>query len=147
MTLHRKAPIRRHKRANLKPRKPLPKKNGKRREKAFRRAYGSKERVEWTRLHGCVVCARVPCDNAHVVGGGMGRKADADRIVPLCREHHDDLHRFGLATFQRVYLTDLPWAAELHAAAWREWQGQQGLEPIGSIVPRVLADLLDGEDA
>lgn len=47
----------------------------------------------------CCICHREPAGEAHhllrVEGRGMGLKA-ADRwTVPLCREHHETLHRFG----------------------------------------------------
>jgi len=62
------------------------------------RIYGSKERRRWIKSLPCLACCLVSpifaladkwsCENAHVVTGGMGRKADASHIVPLCRTHH-----------------------------------------------------------
>jgi hypothetical protein len=46
----------------------------------------------------CLVCGREPVD-AHyprfTQSGEGGRKVSDDYTVPLCREHHRDLHRYG----------------------------------------------------
>lgn len=89
--------------------------NGKRKAKAFPRAYGSDERVRWVKSLPCVVCEargvtqQSPTENAHTKSGGMSRKADADTIIPLCTAHHSELHR-GAQTFERTHgmvLTDV----------------------------------------
>lgn len=76
--------------------------NRKRRASEFARCYGSKERVAWVKSLPCAVRSlglsifAMPChgpmDNAHTVTGGMGRKADAETIIPLCRRHHEGFH-------------------------------------------------------
>ena len=62
--------------------------------------------LRWIKNLECLACAAISpflgdatrgeCDNAHVETDGMGRKADYDKIVPLCRTHHQryDRHRF-----------------------------------------------------
>lgn len=81
MTLKRKKPIKRT---------AVKKINPERRKREFARAYGSKERVEFVKALPCsfVGCNGRPSDNAHCITAGMGRKANADTIIPLCREHH-----------------------------------------------------------
>lgn len=79
---------------------PGPKRSGRIRPKKrtageFSRIYGSKARVQWVKSQPCLVCGFGPCENAHVVSGGMGRKADANTIVPLCRDHHWQSHHYG----------------------------------------------------
>ncbi len=61
----------------------------------FARVYGSKERVEWVKSLPCVGCGIGPSVNAHTVGGGTSRKADAETIAPLCHWCHlkYDQHR------------------------------------------------------
>ena len=73
----------------MKRRRPLTA-NRARRAATFARAYESAERVAWVQRHHCMFggCRRTPCDNAHIEIDGMGRKAGATLIVPLCRAHH-----------------------------------------------------------
>lgn len=86
------------------------------RRKAERlRAYGPPERREAVRAMQCAVpgCSD-RSENAHLVTGGTGRKADADTVANLCAGHHrlgsDSLHRLGsVARFDDVHGTDL-WA-------------------------------------
>jgi hypothetical protein len=69
--------------------------NAERRDREFQRCYGSAERVAFVQGLSCVGCGRTPCENAHSVTGGMGRKADAETIAPLCHDCHTryDQHR------------------------------------------------------
>ena len=84
----RRKPLKR--KASLKTRKPIPKKNKKRADANYARAYGSKARVAFIKTLACVVCGATPSDNAHIHGSksGMGRKADYADIIPLCRKCH-----------------------------------------------------------
>lgn len=46
----------------------------------------------------CLVCQRTPCDAHHLKFAqpkALGRKVSDEFTVPLCREHHHDLHRHG----------------------------------------------------
>lgn len=127
--------------------------NAKRRLKEWARAYGSEERVAFVKALGCLVAGRGvdacfgPVDVAHVATGGMGRKADASLTVGLCRGHHCEQHQYGTARFGEKYGVDL-----VVCAAQVEWRWQRHLassrapEPIGSILPRVLADLTQQQD-
>lgn len=150
MTLRRKTPLRRGARgAGLKPLKPINKRNRARFSKGWLHAYGSPERVAWINAHGCVGCAKGPCQNHHVINGGMGKKAAARFIVPLCPTCHRWIHDRGRYAFELAFadrlggLTLIEWAAHYE----RAWKGASNPEPLSSIVPRVVADLLDGEDA
>lgn len=71
--------------------------NRARKASEFQRAYHSKARVAWVKAQPCAVllCNHAPCENAHIESGGMGRKADADKIIPLCRDHHWQAHNYG----------------------------------------------------
>jgi hypothetical protein len=97
----------------------IPRVNRERKSKNWIRSYGSVERVEWVKQQGCVVCGRIPSENAHTETGGVGRKADADTIAPLCKKHHFILHMEGKATFEEAYAIHLSWAAELTEDRWR----------------------------
>lgn len=80
------------------PKRSGPVKAKKRSASEFARIYGSKERVAWVKALHCFACECVSpfigqvtagrCHNAHTETGGMGRKADANTIIPLCASHH-----------------------------------------------------------
>jgi hypothetical protein len=68
----------------------------------------------------CLICKRSPCDAHHLKfaqPNTLGRKVSDEFTVPLCRDHHHDLHRQG---------NEMAWWANLHIApteAARElWQ-------------------------
>lgn len=103
--LQAKTPMKRAK-TPLKPRNPA------RRAHNHARAYGPEDRIQWVKAQPCLVCGTVPSENAHVRSGGMGRKADAKHIVPLCHTHHAALHQVGQKSFEATHrlLLDV-WAA------------------------------------
>ena len=133
MTLIRKTPLRRSTR--LAPGgKPRPKltaeeaeaqwiasrpKRRKRSKSEFARIYGSPARVRFVASLPCVGCGRGPCENAHIETGGMGRKADSDRIVPLCNGCHREFHWWGREDFEDGYHIDLEGAALQTEMLWR----------------------------
>jgi ERF superfamily len=46
----------------------------------------------------CLICARMPCDAHHLKLAqprSLGRKVSDEFTVPLCRDHHQQLHRHG----------------------------------------------------
>ena len=46
----------------------------------------------------CLICQRTPCDAHHLKFAqprAMGRKVSDEFTVPLCRDHHHELHRHG----------------------------------------------------
>lgn len=102
--------------------------NPKRQAKEFARCYGSKARVEFVQSLPCVGCAwcnvhlrrpNDPCENAHVTGGGAGRKADSHFIVPLCSRCHREQHRMGWETFEQVTVLDRYAEAANTEAQWQ----------------------------
>lgn len=90
------------------------------------RIYGPPERRRWIRQQPSVVSGQTPCVNAHVPPdgdlSGMGRKADYIWIVPMTYEEHEELHRVGIETFERVHDIDLRLAA---AAIEERWETMQ----------------------
>ena len=69
----------------------------------------------------CLICKRSPCDAHHLKFAqprSLGRKVSDEFTVPLCREHHQELHRHGneLAWWANAQITPLPVAMEL----WRQ---------------------------
>lgn len=52
--------------------------------------------LQWVKSRPCVCCGARADDPHHIIGhgqGGMGTKAHDLLTIPLCRQHHDDLHR------------------------------------------------------
>ena len=56
----------------------------------------NKQYLAWVHERPCCYCGHPgPSDPHHVIGlgfGGMGTKASDHLAVPLCREHHNQLH-------------------------------------------------------
>ncbi len=107
--------------APVKPRNPIKKK--KRDADEYARIYGSKRRVEWVKRQRCIA-DRYPCmgaiQNHHIKTGGMGMKADARFIVPICASHHASLHRTGRQSFESFYNVHLETTAANCELAWQQ---------------------------
>ena len=72
----------------------------------------------------CLVCQRSPCDAHHLKFAeprALGRKVSDEFTVPLCREHHQELHRHGneAAWWANLKITPLETAKELWGATLR----------------------------
>jgi hypothetical protein len=89
----------------------VPRRNAKRHQANWLRAYGSPERVQWVQSLPCTVCRDTPSQNAHSKTAGTGRKADAETIIPLFAPCHGELHRVGVQTFEVCYVITLADAA------------------------------------
>ncbi|MHC2335466.1 hypothetical protein ACVIW0_004755 [Bradyrhizobium sp. USDA 4454] len=58
----------------------------------------SKAHLLFVRNQPCLVCRQRPCDAHHLKFAqprALGRKVSDEYTVPLCRAHHQDLHRHG----------------------------------------------------
>jgi hypothetical protein len=80
----------------------------------------------------CLVCRRTPCDAHHLKFAqprSLGRKVSDEFTVPLCRQHHQELHRHGneLAWWTNLQITPLPLASEL----WTEHRFRAAATPEG----------------
>ena len=98
---------------------PLKPVNSKRRSRSFDRAYGGDARTAWIAGQPCLACGKTPSENAHVTTGGMGRKADARWIVPLCAPCHLRCHK-GRKTFEAQHNLDLGIWAVIIDARWEQ---------------------------
>ncbi|HFK6833492.1 DUF968 domain-containing protein [Citrobacter freundii] len=61
--------------------------------------------LAWIKTQPCESCRRPADDPHHLIGhgqGGMGTKAHDLFVIPLCREHHDELHADPVA-FEAKY--------------------------------------------
>jgi hypothetical protein len=73
----------------------------------------------------CLVCKRSPCDAHHLKFAQprtLGRKVSDEFTVPLCREHHRDLHRYGneVAWWANVQIAPIEAASELWQATFND---------------------------
>jgi ERF superfamily len=58
----------------------------------------NKAHLAFVAAQACLICMRSPCDAHHLKFAqprSLGRKVSDEFTVPLCREHHRDLHRHG----------------------------------------------------
>lgn len=82
----------------------------------------SKAHLLFVREQPCLVCRQTPCDAHHLTFAqprALGRKVSDEFTVPLCRAHHDELHRHGneRAWWANLQIAPLPLAQELWAAS------------------------------
>jgi ERF superfamily len=58
----------------------------------------NKAHLAFVAARACLICKRSPCDAHHLKFAqprSLGRKVSDEFTVPLCREHHQQLHRHG----------------------------------------------------
>ena len=73
----------------------------------------------WVRSWPCLICARrFGIEAAHTGPHGLGQKASDLQTVPLCRQHHEDLHR-GVLDFQERHGINIPDAVAMFNAIWQ----------------------------
>ncbi|TYO63870.1 DUF968 domain-containing protein [Bradyrhizobium hipponense] len=82
----------------------------------------SKDHRLFVRGQPCLVCQQSPSDPHHLKFAqprSLGRKVSDEFIVPLCRTHHQDLHRHGneRAWWSDMQIAPLPVAQDLWAAS------------------------------
>ncbi len=70
-----------------------------------RRRWENPTYTRWVKAQRCACCNNPADDPHHIIGhgqGGMGTKAHDLFVIPLCRAHHDELHRDPVA-FEAKY--------------------------------------------
>ncbi|MCK1675333.1 ERF family protein [Bradyrhizobium sp. 150] len=82
----------------------------------------NKAHLAFVRDQPCLICKQTPCDAHHLKFAqprALGRKVSDEFTVPLCRAHHQQLHRHGneRAWWSEVQISPLPLAKELWAAS------------------------------
>ena len=73
--------------------------------KPKRRRWVNEKYTRWVKAQPCVCCNKQADDPHHLIGhglGGMVTKAHDLFVIPLCREHHDELHADPVA-FEAKY--------------------------------------------
>jgi ERF superfamily len=81
----------------------------------------SKRHLAFVAAQPCLVCQRRPCDAHHLKFAqprSLGRKVSDEFTVPLCRNHHEELHRHGneVAWWANVQIAPIAVAKELWTA-------------------------------
>lgn len=87
----------------------------------------SKAHLAFVAAQPCLICKRSPCDAHHLKfmqPNALGRKVSDEFTVPLCRDHHQDLHRKGneVAWWANLQITPVNAAREL----WRRAMAETG---------------------
>jgi hypothetical protein len=81
----------------------------------------SKAHLAFVAAQPCLICKRSPCDAHHLKFAQprtLGRKVSDEFTVPLCRDHHQQLHRHSneIGFWANVQIAPIPVATEL----WRQ---------------------------
>jgi len=85
----------------------------------------NKAHLRFVAAQPCLICQRTPCDAHHLKFAeprALGRKVSDEFTVPLCREHHRQLHHHGneVAWWANVQIAPLAVAKSL----WDETSGR-----------------------
>ena len=109
--------------------------------KRWERAYHSQERVDWIQAMPCIACGAGPCENHHTRGGGVGRKADWETVVPLCAGCHRECHQVGTLTFQFTRGVDFAKESAFVARLWNRRHTEDGQADHAHIIQTGAYDL------
>ncbi|WP_367396287.1 DUF968 domain-containing protein [Pantoea sp. Ep11b] len=70
-----------------------------------RKRWENEKYTRWVKSQSCACCGSQADDPHHIIGHGQGRmgtKAHDLFVIPLCRAHHDELHR-DMKSFEAKY--------------------------------------------
>jgi len=78
----------------------------------------SKAHLAFVAAQPCLICKTTPCDPHHLKIAqprSLGRKVSDEFTVPLCRQHHQELHRHGneASWWAKMQIAPMPIAREL----------------------------------
>lgn len=57
----------------------------------------NKELITYLKNRPCAACGRLYVDVHHIVSRGAGGGDVLNNLIPLCREHHTEIHQIGQA--------------------------------------------------
>jgi hypothetical protein len=105
----------------------------------------SKAHLSFVRGQPCLICQQTPSDPHHLKFAqqrALGRKVSDEFTVPLCRTHHQDLHRHGneKAWWANMQIAPLPIAKQLWDAS--QIGGQEGAAVLASAAPTTMSKRL-----
>jgi hypothetical protein len=103
-----------------------------------------KEHRKFVAAQPCIVCGRTPADPHHLRFAqprALGRKVSDEFIVPICRVHHDELHKQGdeVAWWRSVNIDPAPIALAL----WRRTRADQAPDAPPGAAPSEAAASAD----
>lgn len=87
------------------------------------KTWKSKKYLDHVWQYPCVICGRMPVEAHHVrysFNSGTGIKPGDCWTIPLCQEHHRELHQIGMKSFQKKYDINIHKELFLIAKAWIE---------------------------
>ena len=101
----------------------------------------SKAHLAFVASQPCLVCGRSPCDAHHVKFAqprALGLKVSDEFTVPLCRDHHRELHRFRneVAWWTNLKIAPLEIAHDL----WTTSQSNSNASILGTTAPAGMLD-------
>lgn len=76
-----------------------------------------KEYLEYISESPCYVCLK-DAEAHHTDVGGIGLKGSDFSCIPLCREHHRELHGIGRYTFEDRHRILIDSAIKKHLISW-----------------------------
>ncbi len=93
----------------------------------------------------CLVCQRSPCDAHHLKFAqprALGRKVSDEFTVPLCRDHHHELHRHGneMAWWANLQIAPIETATELWAATLLQADPARDKTAVAMRQPSLMVD-------
>lgn len=104
----------------------------------------SKAHLQFIGAQPCLVCQQTPVDAHHKFAQqrALGRKVSDEFAVPLCRIHHQDLHRHGneKAWWSNLQIEPLPIARRL-------WAASPVHQPAGSAIVTTTKTSADSKGA
>jgi hypothetical protein len=62
----------------------------------------------------CMVCGRYEVDAHHIPSRGAGGQDKLTDMVPLCRVHHQQIHKVGIMTMARRHEEIMSWLKKNH---------------------------------
>lgn len=120
----------------------------------FTRAFHSEARVRFVKSLPCLACRTTTAgrDNHHIRTGGMGLRESYQRIVPLCADCHEYVHRQGADGLAKRFRMDrinaFDWAQEAMRVEllWQLHRQVDFAMLTRKPVPSVISSFLDGHD-
>jgi hypothetical protein len=94
----------------------------------------NKAHLAFVASQACLICRRTPCDAHHLKFAqpkALGRKVSDEFTVPVCRDHHHELHRHG---------NEAAWWANLNIAPLNVAKELWQTSPIHGSSQSVLAN-------
>lgn len=91
------------------------------------KAWKSTKYRKWVSSLSCMICSRPGQNDPHhcriLNSAGVSQKPPDFFCIPLCRDHHNELHQHGSTSFEQKYQVSLP---VLVMQTCQEWINAKG---------------------